>query len=105
MDVHDVEFPPADQPAQTEDPAGIPRRPGTQAAHRPAAVLRQGRSQRRFSGQEVRHGGIHAGRIAVSGALDQQSFGAARTQPFNEPKDSQGTVILTDFVLCGDHAR
>ena len=76
MDVEHVEFPGLEEPAETDDPAWIVRRSGIQAGHGPTALLFQGRYQRGFLGQQVRDTRIHEPRVAITGALDHETFGA-----------------------------
>ena len=92
MDMDEVEMVRAEHSAQTDDPAGVPGRPGPEAPNRLATRCVQAGREVRFPWQEVCNGRFDDLRIAVAGLLHEQPFGAARAQPFDQPKNRQGRV-------------
>jgi hypothetical protein len=105
MDMDEVEVVRAEHSVQTDDPAGVPGRPGAEAPDRSAAGGVEAGREVRFPRQEVCDGRFDDVRIAESGLLHEQPLGAARAQPFDQPKNRQGRVNTSARPLGGDHAR
>ena len=105
MDMDEVEVVGAEHSAQTDDPAGVPRARGAEAADRPTAGCLEAGSQRRFPCQEVCNGGLDERRIAPTRLLDEQPFGASGPEPLDQPKNRKRRVKSSARALGGAHAR